>query len=191
MFRFHFSKAHSICRNIYGKSRIFVFALKKHTSLFSDRKLKENPNSKQKHSLFTLEKHTVTWFLTFFTFVSSSKLNKSWLRPSLFIFHLTLKFLWIAFLNFLLLSIHPNRSTKAKNIKGASIRKDHKTVKVKQKILYLKVTTLYKSVSFVEQNKSYKKYYFTLDINSITPQYLYHSLNTYISTETFERNDLQ
>jgi len=99
--------------------------------------------------------------------------------------------LWIAFLNFPVLSIHPNRSKKAKNIKGASIRKDHKKVKVKQKILYVKVKTLYKSVSFVEQNKSYTKYYFTLDIYSITPQYLHHSLDTYRSTETFERNDLQ
>ena len=38
VFRFHISKAHSICRNIYDKSRVFIVALKKHTSLFSDRR---------------------------------------------------------------------------------------------------------------------------------------------------------
>jgi len=62
-------------------------------------------------------------------------------------------------------------------------------VKVKVKVQYVKVKTLYKSVSFVEQNKSYTKYYFTLDIYSITPLYLYYSLDTDGSTEIHNKNE--
>ena len=57
----------------------------------------------------------------------------------------------------------PQRKIK----KAASIRKDNMTVKMKVKILYVKVKTLYKWVSHVKQNYPYPEYYLTLRIYHI------------------------
>jgi len=75
-------------------------------------------------------------------FSGLSELNQSLSRPLSFILRLVN---WL--LHFTLLSVHPKGSSKAKNIKAASIRKDHVTVKVN--VLYVKVRTLCKAVSYV------------------------------------------
>jgi hypothetical protein len=105
-------------------------------------KLKNNPNCKQKHSFFTAEKHTVTW-LTF----SLSMVYQHWTTfcrcHNFSSFILFDNNLWPDSLHFSLLSVHPNGSSKAKNIKAASIRKDQITVKVKLNTLYRNVKTMY------------------------------------------------
>jgi len=157
VFRFHVSKTHSIWRNICDKSRVFVFAMKSIWFYFQ-REVWKRTLTANRSILCSLWRN-IKWHdcLRFL----HSLVHRNWTNVGrghhFSSFILNDSTLWIAFSNFSLLSIHPSRSTKAKNIKGGSIRKDHKTVKVKQKILYVKVTTLYKSVSFVEQNKSYKK----------------------------------
>ena len=63
-------------------------------------------------------------------------------------------------------------------------------VKVKRKMLYVKVKALYKSVSFVEQNKSYTKYFFySLYIFHHTSIFIYYSLDTDGSTEIHNKNE--
>jgi hypothetical protein len=59
------------------------------------------------------------------------------------IFHPSSCMITFCEMNFSSLSIHPNGSSKTKNIKAASISKKHITVKVKVKILYLKVETMH------------------------------------------------
>jgi len=66
-----------------------------------------------------------------FIFSGMSELNQSLTRPLFFILRLVN---WL--LHFTLLSFLAKESFKAKNIKAASIRKDHITVKVK--MLYVK-----------------------------------------------------
>jgi len=76
-----------------------------------------------------------------FIFSGLAELNQSLSWPLFFILRLVN---WLLY--FTLLSFHPNGSSITKNIKAASIRKDHITVKVKVKMLYVKVKTLYKAV---------------------------------------------
>jgi hypothetical protein len=146
VFRFHVSKAHLIFRYICHERCVFVVEFKKHRCLFSDRRYKRTLTA-NRNTLFSLRRK-IQWHdcLRF----SLSMVYRNWTK----VFHchhfssfiLYANFLWNDSLHFSRLSVHPNGSSKAKDIKAASIRKDHITVKVKLNTLYPNVKNMYKSI---------------------------------------------
>jgi hypothetical protein len=134
VFSLHLSKAHSLIISICYEWCVFVITFKKHRNLFSDRSLKGTLTTSRSPPfllLWNIQWHDC-WGFYFQWFVR--------IEPkfdSAIIFHPSSCELTFTLYTFI---ISFKKSFKAKNIKAASIRKDHITVKVK--MLYVKVKVL-------------------------------------------------
>jgi hypothetical protein len=146
MFRFYVSEAHSIFRFICHERCVFVIAFKKPKSLFSDRCYKRTltANRSTPFSLrINIQLHDCLSFSLSIVYRSCTKVFRCHHFSSFILYDY---FFWTESLSSSRLSVHPNGSTKAINIKASTIRKDHITVKVKLNTLYQNVKTMCRSV---------------------------------------------